>query len=87
MMTVLEAMQQTTDDSGNIVIPVGALRGETLVVGTITEDALRSLFGAQVDLPLPLTGAQYDALVATVPGQWADNWAWYVDRGVITLKP
>lgn len=88
MMTILDAMLQTTDGSEppNIVIPVAALNGETPVAGTISSDAVRALFGAQVDLPLPLTQAQYDALVATRPGQWEANWAWYLQNAVITVE-
>lgn len=84
-MTVLEALQQTVDEAGNIVIPVGCQHGEEAVPGTVTEATLRSLFGAQLDLVLPLTQEQYDALAAAVPGQWGDNWAWFRDNAVITV--
>jgi hypothetical protein len=85
-MTVIEAMRQTTDGTGNIVIPVGATRGGTDIPGVITETELRVLFGAQLDSPLPITQAQFDALVATVPGQWGDNWQWYRENVVIVVQ-
>lgn len=86
-MTVIEAMKQTVDDSGNIVIPVGGQRGETDLPGTVPEAFLREKFGSLLDLALPITLANLDGLKAALPDDlWAANWDWYAANNVIPVQ-
>lgn len=84
-MTVIQALKQTVDDGGNIVIPISQYKGETEIPGTVSETWLRAAFGTQLDQTLPLTQAKFDALKNTIQGQWQDNWQWYCDNNVITV--
>lgn len=82
-MTVIEALKKTVDEEGNIIIPIGSIRGTNESPGTVTEAWMQLAFGAQMDQTLPLSESQFDTLKNTIQGQWQDNWQWFRDNAVI----
>ncbi|TCM89594.1 hypothetical protein EV294_11259 [Paenibacillus sp. BK033] len=85
-MTIIEAMKKTVNEDGDIVIPVGATRGERDFSGVVTEVWLRETFGDQLDQTIPLTESQFDTLKNAVDGQWQDNWQWYRENAIIIVN-
>jgi|GEM_PF-2742088 len=81
-MRLMEALPH--DWENMIEIPVAAVGPDgTQYPGTTSEAYLRTAFAQFVDLPVPLSEADYQALLAASTHNWQLNWRAFREQGII----
>jgi hypothetical protein len=79
-MTLLEALPKVAN---NIEIPIGAKAGEDVYPGLVDPDWLSKVFADFVNKEVPLSDADYQALLDISSPNWKLNWQEFRKQGII----